>query len=355
MQSVQQTYVFNQTAGAVTETVNGNWLQAYCEFLGVTQPVNSSWLQALCIHFGITAPLYGSWTIALANYYGITQPLNGTWWYALSQAQPPITELIWNTTTSFWNLTDKEWLIASAPSDPTFDQEGELLTSPTPTFTGTADANNAILLVVDGTTYNGVADGLGVWSIPITTPLPGATGAGQNYPVNITANDLTTGLETSIVGSVNILQTTKTIRFELDSDWSLEWYYTGIQVEKEVTPGSWTAIEYEGQPTWVKSGVTTPYKVLPWINGEAPAGYDTVNVMSFQDGDNQLPAPIPREIVLNQGFNYRIVGVSGTTDPTNYGRFSKYTVYDGATILLAEYDGEDADYITGAVQQTFTL
>ena len=35
MQSVQQTYVFNQTAGAVTETVNGNWLQAYCEFLGV--------------------------------------------------------------------------------------------------------------------------------------------------------------------------------------------------------------------------------------------------------------------------------------------------------------------------------
>lgn len=86
MQSVQQTYVINQSNGAVTEPVNGNWLQAYCEYLGVTQPVNNSWLQALCNHFGITEPLYASWTIALANYYGITQPQNGSWWYALSQA-----------------------------------------------------------------------------------------------------------------------------------------------------------------------------------------------------------------------------------------------------------------------------
>ena len=86
MQSVQQTYVYNQSNGAVTEPVNGNWLQAYCEYLGVTAPVNNSWLQALCLHFGITEPLYGSWTIALANYYGITSPQNGTWWYALANA-----------------------------------------------------------------------------------------------------------------------------------------------------------------------------------------------------------------------------------------------------------------------------
>ena len=86
IQSVQQTYVFNQTQGAVTEPVNGNWLQAYCEYLGITEPVNASWLQALCNHFGITEPLYASWTIALANYYGITAPQNGSWWYALSQA-----------------------------------------------------------------------------------------------------------------------------------------------------------------------------------------------------------------------------------------------------------------------------
>jgi hypothetical protein len=92
IQSVQQTYVFNQTQGAVTEPVNGNWLQAYCEYLGVTEPVNASWLQALCNHFGITEPLYASWTIALANYYSITQPLNGSWWYAISQDPgiPPV-------------------------------------------------------------------------------------------------------------------------------------------------------------------------------------------------------------------------------------------------------------------------
>jgi PKD repeat protein len=89
-QSVQQTYVETQTAGAVTEAVNGNWLQAYCEFLGVTEPVNSSWLQALCNHFGITEPVYASWTIALANYYGVTSPVNGSWWYALACAVAPV-------------------------------------------------------------------------------------------------------------------------------------------------------------------------------------------------------------------------------------------------------------------------
>ena len=120
MQSVQQTYVFNQTSGAVTEPVNGNWLQAYCEFLGVTQPVNSSWLQALCNHFGITQPLYGSWTIALANYYSITAPKNGTWWYALAtEAFPVVTELIWNEVTTFWNLTDVNWATdTEAPDAP---------------------------------------------------------------------------------------------------------------------------------------------------------------------------------------------------------------------------------------------
>lgn len=113
-QSVQQTYVYNQTNGAVTETVNGNWLQAYCEYLGVTEPVNSSWLQALCEHFGITEPLYGSWTIALANYYGITAPENGTWWYAISQAggAPPIGDLIWNEVDTNWELEEEQWATA---------------------------------------------------------------------------------------------------------------------------------------------------------------------------------------------------------------------------------------------------
>jgi len=109
MQSVQQTYVFNQTNGAVTETVNGNWLQAYCEFLGITQPVNNSWLQALCNHFGITEPLYASWTIALANYYGITQPQNGSWWYALSQAPIPSSSFIWDENTELWEAEARTW------------------------------------------------------------------------------------------------------------------------------------------------------------------------------------------------------------------------------------------------------
>jgi hypothetical protein len=110
IQSVIQTYVFNQTAGAVTLPVNGSWLQAYCEFLGVTEPVNASWLQALCIYFGITTPLYGSWTIALANYYGITQPLNGTWWYALSQASSPTPSNVeWQLITTLWENETRNW------------------------------------------------------------------------------------------------------------------------------------------------------------------------------------------------------------------------------------------------------
>ena len=109
IQSVIQTYVFNQTSGAVTEPSNGNWLQAYCEFLGVTEPVNASWLQALCIYLGINAPLYGSWTIALAFYYGITEPENGTWWYALSQATAPVTATLWEDITDLWEVEARNW------------------------------------------------------------------------------------------------------------------------------------------------------------------------------------------------------------------------------------------------------
>ena len=58
IQSVQQTYVFNQTQGAVTEPVNGNWLQAYCEYLSITEPVNASWLQALCVITSVLQSLF---------------------------------------------------------------------------------------------------------------------------------------------------------------------------------------------------------------------------------------------------------------------------------------------------------
>lgn len=129
MQSLQQEYVFNQSGGVVTEPVNGNWLQAYCEFLGITEPLNSSWLQALCNHFGITEPLYSSWTIALANYYGITSPLNGTWWYALSKvaAPAPTVPFIWNEDTNNWEAEDRIWEVGD-PVAPTANFTSDTVT-----------------------------------------------------------------------------------------------------------------------------------------------------------------------------------------------------------------------------------
>lgn len=108
--AVQQ-WVFNQTSGAVTEPVNGSWLQAYAEYLGATEPINSSWLQTVCIELGITAPLHGSWVIALANYYGITTPAGyGTWWMAIADASAPTPgDLIWETTTSNWEAETTLW------------------------------------------------------------------------------------------------------------------------------------------------------------------------------------------------------------------------------------------------------
>jgi len=107
-----QQYVYTQSGGAVTEPVNGNWLQAYCEYLGITTPINNSWLITLCDHFGITEPLGGSWTIALANHYSITTPYPyGTWWMALAFAGgiPPVIPFIWNENTTPWELETRTW------------------------------------------------------------------------------------------------------------------------------------------------------------------------------------------------------------------------------------------------------
>lgn len=114
MQNVIQSYVECASGGAVTEPVNGNWLQAYCEYLGITEPSNSSWLQALCENFGISQPLYGSWTIALANYYGVTTPEPyGTWWNAIQEdvcgGGPPVVPFIWNQNTTNWETETRTW------------------------------------------------------------------------------------------------------------------------------------------------------------------------------------------------------------------------------------------------------
>ena len=108
----KQTYAQTQSNGAVTEPVNGSWIAAYAIYLGQTEPVNSSWLQAVCLGLGITQPVNGSFIIALANHYGITEPDNGnTWWAALAGAGSPTppTDLIWNTTTTQWQLETTIW------------------------------------------------------------------------------------------------------------------------------------------------------------------------------------------------------------------------------------------------------
>lgn len=106
---LQQQYAENQSNGAITEPNGGSWVSAYCLYLGISQPSNGTWIQALCEHFGITQPLYGSWVIALANYYGFTEPVNGTWWGALAQAPAPGVSLIWDQTTTLWELENTQW------------------------------------------------------------------------------------------------------------------------------------------------------------------------------------------------------------------------------------------------------
>ena len=111
-------YVYTQTQGAVTEPVNGSYIQAYCEYLGITEPLYNSWLIALCNHFGITEPLNGSWTIALANHYDITYPTGGTWWMALAFASgvTPSVPFIWNENTNLWEVETRTWNIPVAPT-----------------------------------------------------------------------------------------------------------------------------------------------------------------------------------------------------------------------------------------------
>lgn len=105
-----QEYVRIQSSGNVTLPVNGSWIQAYCEYLGVTEASNESWLQALCEHFGITEPLYGAWVIALANYYGITTPYPyGSWWGALAHSPEPLPTFVWNENTINWESESRTW------------------------------------------------------------------------------------------------------------------------------------------------------------------------------------------------------------------------------------------------------
>jgi len=354
-------YVECASSGAITEPTGGSWISALAIYQGSTEPLNASWLQRVCDNFGITQPVDGSYLIALANYYDRFAPVNGSWSYAIQVGcedgggtPPPPTDLVWDLTTSEWQSEETAWNVEVAPMQPTFDQNGDTFTDPVLVLSGTGDIGTEVDISLNGIMYFAVVDGLGVWTVT-TAAKPGAGAPGLEYIVTAIAKDLTTGLISSeFQGNLYVLQSSKVYSFELFSEWSLEWYNSGIQVEQELTPGNWIPIEYEGNPTYFKNGSTIFYKVKPWWTATSVPGISTQNVINFQDADDALPGIPTRSIALDVGFNYRIVGAG--VIGTNYGRFSRYTVYDDqGAVFLPEYDGEDIDYQAGTVQQTFTL
>ena len=353
-------YVECATSGTVTEPTGGSWISALAIYQGSTTPLNASWLQRVCDNFGITQPVDGSWLIALANYYGQFTPVNGSWSYAVQvgcEAGPPApVDLIWNNVSTQWQLEETVWATATVPTTPTFNEDNDEVGT-TPTFTGTALASSQVIISVNGGTYTTTANVSGIWSTVVTIP-PGSPSPGTQYTVTIVSRDLSTGvISAEFQGLVFGVQASVTYTFKLETEWSLYWYYAGIQVEKEVTAGVFQAVEWEGNPTWSNGSLF--YKVQPFINaGGIPTGYSATDIMSFRQGDESgatYTGFITRDIILDLGFNYRIVGVAYNNATTNYGRFNRYTVLDGSTVILAQYDGDDVDYLTGTVQQTFTL
>lgn len=352
-------YVECATSGAVTEPTGGSWISALAIWQGSTTPLNGSWLQRVCDNYGITQPVDGSWLIALANYYQRFSPANGSWSYAVQlgcEAGPPApVDLIWDQVDTEWQLEEAAWAIATAPMTPTFDQNNQEVSGST-TLTGTAEPLIGVDINLNGLMYNVVADALGVWSLAVD--LAGSPSPGTQYTVTAISKDLSNGLiSAEFQGLVYSVVNAVTYTFKLETEWSLYWYYGGMQVEKEVTPGTWQAIEWEGNPTWDTG--SSFYKVQPFVSpGGIPPGYSGNNIMTFRSGDESGATDsgfITRDIILNQGFNYRIVGVSWNDTGINYGRFNEYTVLEGATVILPKYDGVDADWNTGNVQQTFTL
>ena len=374
MQSVQQTYVFNQTNGAVTETVNGNWLQAYCEYLGVTQPVNSSWLQALCYHFGITQPLYGSWTIALANYYSITAPVNGTWWYALSQAVAPVTELIWNTTSSFWNLTDVNWATDTiAPNAPVWTGQTFPEGVYTPTITGTAEALSTITLTADAQVYTGQTDALGDWSVQITNPLtPGPQPTGQSYLVSVTATDAPGNVSPAADDTIYIVESLEvTLTLNMYDSYGDGWNRGWFQLERETSPGVWTPVEYNENPfrfptaggvqAFQASGSMTGAQYYKTDTIEAvnsgiyglrferwepyvETAWTTYNVNGYKNAIGLRTWTVPST------GNYRTVAKNNSQFPTEL----SYSIYNGA-VEIASQPSSSSAWAPNTVQTTFTL
>ncbi len=351
------------SSGAITEPTGGSWMSAICIWQGSTEPINGSWLQRHCENLGITEPLNSSWLIALANYYGETLPINGTWANAILVGCGAVpTDLIWNLTTTEWQLETTEWATIAIPADPTIDS-GSNYTTKLPLFTGTAEANNELTLTVDGTTYNTVVDGVGAWSIQTTTALSGSAG-GTPYTVDIFSKNTSNGLTSNTVNiPITITVTDKTIVVQMVDSYGDGWNGGSFAIEQEVTPGVWTAIEYDGDPYY--------YLGQTLFNNDLPADrkyYKTIfgpTELSFNQYEYGVStggiAPFPqgstvwfdtldiRTITLPIGFNYRTI----VTYVGQYPEERSYNIKDGGTVIASM--PTFSNWTLGTIQQTFTL
>ncbi len=91
------------------------------------------------------------------------------------------------------------------PQAATFAEDGDTLSDNTPTLTGTAEPNVAVVVSIDGQQYSTTADGAGNWSVTVTHAL-----ADSSYAVLVTSTDLA-GNTSQSNGSIAIDST-------LDSD-----------------------------------------------------------------------------------------------------------------------------------------
>ena len=355
-------YVQCASNNAITEPTGGTWMSAYALYLGATEPVNNSWLQTVCIQLGITQPVHGSWIIALANHYNIQAPVNGTWMNAIQDEVcngiPSV--LIWNLVTTLWNLETTEWATAALPSTPTITS-GPDYTVNKPLFTGTGDILNSVTLTVDGTTYNGVVDGTGNWSIQTTTDLPGSSG-GTAYTVDIFTTNPSNGLASATLNTpITITVSVKTIIVQMNDSYGDAWNGGSMEIQKEITPGNWVGQEYEGNPYYY-NGQQDFTNNLPGQRQYYKTNWGTTALLfsSYEYGVNSggLP-PYPqgqvwyntediRTILLEPGFNYRTVCL--TQDP--YIGEVSYRIRDGATEYIYAANG---NWNPGAIQLTFTL
>lgn len=341
------------SGGAITEPTGGSWISAIAIWQGSTEPLNASWLQRHCDNLGITEPVNGSWLIALSYYYNEFLPINGTWANAILVGCGAVpTDLIWNLTTTEWQLETSDWATGTAPTTPTFDQDGQDINTPTPTFTGTSEALCFINLTIDNQLYLAQADGAGVWSINITNPLPGVAAPGTAYSVDILCKDSTTGLESiPFAGSVNVIASVALVTVTMNTSWSLAWVYSWVEIQKLVSTGPevWESVEYNGNPTFGGGSFyktdTGPYGATPGIYG-----------MNFYNNDDSgTTVDVEREITLELATQYRVVGGS-ITNGTTYGQYVSYRLDTNGTSILPDYFPTDADFGTVPVeQQTFIV